>query len=78
MLGFGDRLLSEMKKLTPRDMKIRVSHCSTHTLDAVLVYYYTKLIADICPTRPTVLHVDGVSIDTLYERLFFIYMHSGI
>ena len=38
-LGFGDRLLSEMKKLTPKDNKIRVSYISiATTLDELVLY----------------------------------------
>ena len=38
-LGFGDRLLSEMKKLTPKDNKIRVSYILiTTTLDELVLY----------------------------------------
>jgi len=37
--GFGDRLLSEMKKQTPRDIKIRVSVAYLTTKVIIKVFY---------------------------------------
>jgi len=58
--GFGDRLLAEIKKLTPKDIKIRV--CCNKTQNSIILHSLYILLspADISPARPPLLHMDGV------------------
>ena len=48
--GFGDRLLAEMKKLTPKDNKIRVSQLPSHDTPCKL--------ALVCSIRYLLLKTD--------------------
>jgi hypothetical protein len=80
--GFGDRLLAEVKKLTPKDIKIRVSYqfglctvvCSVYS--SALSYglyciYLGKFIifVDISTSRSALFHMDGVSFLCCYRRM---------
>lgn len=59
--GFGDRLLSELKKSVSKDMKIRVCVQSPMNLPigVVVVYEHSNLGVDLCAAGATVLDVDG-------------------
>ena len=65
--GFGDRLLAEMKKLTPKDNKIRVSQLPSHDTPCILSF----VLLDICSSRQIILNMDGVSsLRYLLQRQF--------
>lgn len=48
--GFGDRLLSEVKKLAPKDVKIRVGAFSW------VFITYCVLFCDLCPLKKKKTH----------------------
>lgn len=54
--GFGDRLLSEIKKNVSKDMKIRVSFFHQFYWP---VYLYFWVFIDRSSTRKTVFNMDG-------------------
>lgn len=61
--GFGDRLLSEIKKLAPKDVKIRVSNKSTALFFCSFLFKkfqpnFYLFYTDICTSRTSVLHLD--------------------
>ena len=81
--GFGDRLLSEMKSLTPKDVKIRVSETGLDVLvsgaELVGVVCSSSLLTsslDICSSRSFVLNVDGVSPCIMHEYMCIYILHT--
>lgn len=47
LAGFGDRLLSELKKLSPRDVKLRVSFMLAPDPEAKYLIYFKYLLKSI-------------------------------
>ena len=86
LAGFGDRLLSEVKKLAPKDIKIRVrlsctslAHICMYQTE-ILMYssciykiyltFETTLI-DFCSAGKTVFYLDRVNIESLSSVIIF-------
>ena len=77
--GFGDRLLSEVKKLAPNDIKIRVSVYLSLSLDYTCIsckycpgslstskVYYFDTIYIICdPSARNKLHVGSLQVEKI-------------
>lgn len=60
--GFGDRLLLELKKSLPKDLKIRVSrrrNCQFNEEEKIECLTIFWEIADCCTTRTALLNMDG-------------------
>ena len=61
-VGFGDRLLAEIKKLTPKDVKIRVCVSIFVNLKSLIGDNLSlSLSLDISSPGPTLFNMDGVS-----------------
>lgn len=42
--GFGDRLLSEIKKLAPKNMKLKVNIQKCLRIKIIIHYYFTLIV----------------------------------
>lgn len=66
--GFGDRLLSELKKCLPKDTKIRVRQSETITQFFVVNKFLCVFFCiDLCATGTPLLHMDG-RLDSRFAR----------